>query len=73
MELIPANSDKGPEFFGFCHPSVQHLIQSMPGARKCSQYKWLKFEVKKEGQMYMEADAAVSYSTLSSLPAYHNS
>ncbi|CAM9850386.1 unnamed protein product [Lampetra planeri] len=42
---VPAVSSSGPEFFGFSHPSVQHLIQSCPGARKCSSYKWVRFEV----------------------------
>jgi hypothetical protein len=36
---------RGPEFFGFSHPTIQNLIQSSPGTRKCSSYKWSKFEV----------------------------
>lgn len=37
---------RGPEFFGFSHPTIQNLIQSSPGTRKCSSYKWSKFEVR---------------------------
>ena len=40
--------NKGPEFFGFSHPTIQNLIQSCPGARKCSSYEWQKFEVTKD-------------------------
>ena len=40
--------NKGPEFFGFSHPTIQNLIQSCPGARKCTSYEWQKFEVIKE-------------------------
>lgn len=29
----------GADFFGFSHPTIQNLIQSCPGARKCS--KWV--------------------------------
>ncbi|KAG8229500.1 hypothetical protein J437_LFUL004906, partial [Ladona fulva] len=35
---------RGPEFFGFSHPTIHNLIQSSPGTRKCSNYKWIKFE-----------------------------
>ncbi|KAJ6653355.1 hypothetical protein lerEdw1_009256 [Lerista edwardsae] len=40
-QLEPA----GAEFFGLSHPAIQHLIQSCLGARKCAQYRWLRFEV----------------------------
>ncbi|KAJ7314042.1 hypothetical protein JRQ81_005945 [Phrynocephalus forsythii] len=40
-QLEPA----GAEFFGLSHPAIQHLIQSCPGARKCSGYRWFRFEV----------------------------
>ncbi|XP_070551402.1 uncharacterized protein [Ptychodera flava] len=43
-ELISSEEDSGPEFFGFSHPTIQNLIQSCPGARKCTEYKWKKFE-----------------------------
>lgn len=42
-----SNTGSGPEFFGFSHPTIQYLIQSLPGARKCSKYQWVKFELPK--------------------------
>jgi hypothetical protein len=35
---------RGAEFFGLSHPTVQNLIQSLTGARRCVNYNWLKFE-----------------------------
>ncbi|CAH3171183.1 unnamed protein product, partial [Porites evermanni] len=40
-----SNTGSGPEFFGFSHPTIQYLIQSLPGARKCTKYQWVKFEL----------------------------
>lgn len=52
---------KGPEFFGLSHPTVQNLIQSCPGARKCSSYRWTKFEVSRnDSEVYAEEDASVN-------------
>lgn len=45
-DIVPTRGS-GPEFFGLSHPIVQNLIQSCPGARKCTDYKWIKFEVSK--------------------------
>nr|XP_033815298.1 transforming growth factor beta regulator 1 [Geotrypetes seraphini] len=39
----------GADFFGFSHPTIQNLIQSCPGARKCTNYQWIRFEVCKPG------------------------
>lgn len=33
------------EFFGLSQPTVQNLIQSLPGACRCSGYEWKKIEV----------------------------
>uniref|UniRef100_A0A674BY08 Transforming growth factor beta regulator 1 n=1 Tax=Salmo trutta TaxID=8032 RepID=A0A674BY08_SALTR len=41
----------GADFFGFSHPTVQNLIQSFPGAHKCSNYLWIRFEVCHPGQV----------------------
>ncbi|KAJ8316978.1 hypothetical protein KUTeg_004882 [Tegillarca granosa] len=38
---------KGADFFGLSHPVVQYLIQSCPGSKRCSGYKWIKFEINK--------------------------
>ena len=32
------NTGKGPEFFGFYHPTIQYLIQCLPNADKCEKY-----------------------------------
>lgn len=56
---------RGNDFFGLTHPTIQNLIQSSPGTRKCSGYKWSKFEVSKNGDQYCEdADAALNYESL---------
>ncbi|XP_077467480.1 uncharacterized protein LOC144083466 [Stigmatopora argus] len=39
--IVPSGAD----FFGFSHPTIQNLIQSCPGARKCNNYRWIRFEV----------------------------
>ncbi|XP_047470254.1 transforming growth factor beta regulator 1-like [Penaeus chinensis] len=48
LTIRPEGSDseeRGCRFFGLTHPSVQNVLQACPGARKCSKYKWVKFEV----------------------------
>ncbi|KAL8587199.1 hypothetical protein ACOMHN_013285 [Nucella lapillus] len=37
----------GADFFGLTNPAVQNLIQSCPGAKKCSGYRWVRFEINK--------------------------
>ncbi|ESO93620.1 hypothetical protein LOTGIDRAFT_57671, partial [Lottia gigantea] len=44
LAAMPGN---GIDFFGLSHPLVRNLIQSCPGAKKCSGYKWIKFEINK--------------------------
>lgn len=63
QEIVPLG-DKGADFFGFGHPTIQNLIQSLPGARRCQRYKGVKFEVNREGAYYVEEDVAVNYDTL---------
>ncbi|KAK3610418.1 hypothetical protein CHS0354_016597 [Potamilus streckersoni] len=59
---------KGAEFFGLAHPVVKNLIQSCPGARKCSGYKWVKFEVSKmlsmDSMVSLPDDPAISFPSL---------
>lgn len=56
---------RGPEFFGLSHPTVQNLIQSCPGARKCSSYRWMKFETSRsDAEVYVEEDASVNHSLI---------
>uniref|UniRef100_A0A8B9K422 Transforming growth factor beta regulator 1 n=1 Tax=Astyanax mexicanus TaxID=7994 RepID=A0A8B9K422_ASTMX len=59
---------QGPQvyFFGFSHPTIQNLIQSCPGARKCSNYSWVRFEVCRPGEGQVphtlaEEDASVNF------------
>ncbi|XP_059153615.1 transforming growth factor beta regulator 1-like [Physella acuta] len=56
---------QGLAFFGLSHPVIQNLIQSCPGARKCSRYKWVKFEINKaetnENVAVGTTDPAISY------------
>jgi hypothetical protein len=67
---------KGPDFFGLSHPTVQNLIQSSPGARKCSSYRWVKYEViKSEGSvdsqyLSMDSDVTISFDALQMNPAF---
>ncbi|KAK5643149.1 hypothetical protein RI129_006994 [Pyrocoelia pectoralis] len=56
---------RGNDFFGLTHPSVLNLIQSSPAAKKCSNYKWTKFEVSKNGECYVEdPDTCLSFESL---------
>ncbi|ESN98340.1 hypothetical protein HELRODRAFT_101815 [Helobdella robusta] len=77
-ELLDAiNSVRGPKtvptvpngakFFGLTHPTLQNLIQCFPGARKCPNYKWVRFEVTKDqNEIFIEQDPSVNYSLLDS-------
>jgi len=38
------NTGSGPEFFGFSHPTIQYLIQCLPGAEKCEKYVQQEYE-----------------------------
>ncbi|XP_069803551.1 transforming growth factor beta regulator 1 [Dendropsophus ebraccatus] len=48
-QMITVQENVGEYFFGFTHPTIQNLIQSCPGARKCGSYEWVRFEVWKPG------------------------
>ncbi|XP_032282305.1 transforming growth factor beta regulator 1 isoform X2 [Phoca vitulina] len=65
-KLMPNLLPSGADFFGFSHPTIHNLIQSCPGARKCVNYQWVKFDVWKPGdgqlpQGLPENDATVSF------------
>ncbi|XP_026230220.1 transforming growth factor beta regulator 1 [Anabas testudineus] len=60
--IVPSGAD----FFGFSHPTIQNLIQSCPGARKCSNYRWIRFEVCRPGDGQVphslsEDDASINF------------
>jgi len=38
------NTGSGPEFFGFSNPTIQYLIQCLPGAEACEKYVRQTFE-----------------------------
>ncbi|XP_056622684.1 transforming growth factor beta regulator 1 isoform X2 [Triplophysa dalaica] len=66
--IVPSGAD----FFGFSHPTIQNLIQSCPGARKCSNYQWVRFEVCRPGDGQVahglsEDDAAVNFESFQRL------
>ncbi|KAM4590392.1 transforming growth factor beta regulator 1 isoform 1-T2 [Fundulus diaphanus] len=63
---VPPIIPSGADFFGFSHPTIQNLIQSCPGARKCSNYRWIRFEVCRPGDGQLphglsEDDASISF------------
>jgi len=58
-----ATTDAGAKFFGLAHPTVQYLIQSCAGARKCVNYRCARFELSRgESDAYDDDDASVSAS-----------
>ncbi|CAG9837551.1 unnamed protein product [Diabrotica balteata] len=62
---VVSTRPRGHDFFGLSHPTVLHLIQSYPGVRRCANYKWIKFEVSKNCDMYTDDnDAGLSYEYL---------
>ncbi|XP_038609331.1 transforming growth factor beta regulator 1 [Tachyglossus aculeatus] len=65
-KLLPSVLPAGADFFGFSHPTIHNLIQGCPGARKCVNYQWVKFDVCKPGdgqvpQGLPENDAAMNF------------
>ncbi|XP_023987004.1 transforming growth factor beta regulator 1 [Physeter macrocephalus] len=63
---MPNVHPSGADFFGFSHPTIHNLIQSCPGARKCVNYQWVKYDVCKPGDSLpppgqLENDAATSF------------
>ncbi|XP_075420266.1 transforming growth factor beta regulator 1-like [Tenrec ecaudatus] len=68
-KVMPNLLPSGPDFFGFSHPTIHNLIQSCPGARKCVNYQWVKFDVCKPGdgrlpQGWLENNAAMNFEAL---------
>ncbi|KAI8498454.1 transforming growth factor beta regulator 1 [Branchiostoma belcheri] len=57
----------GSDFFGFSNPTIQNLIQSCPGARKCTKYKWVKFDACRSSKTDTDAeeeDLTLSFTAL---------
>ena len=71
MQLLDTTKLNGAEFFGLTHPSVQNLVQSCPGAKKCTNYRWIKFEVAKtESAVYKpdESNTCIYYDAFLQMP-----
>lgn len=63
---------RGNEFFGLSHPTILNLIQSSPGTRKCTNYKWSKFEVGKNPDVPDEHDPSLNFEALQRSISYNN-
>ncbi|XP_022900888.2 transforming growth factor beta regulator 1 [Onthophagus taurus] len=62
---VVSTRPRGNDFFGLSHPTVLNLIQTSPGTRKCSNYKWSKFEVSKtDDKVVDDADACLNFNLL---------
>uniref|UniRef100_A0A2R5L7T7 Putative transforming growth factor beta regulator 1 n=2 Tax=Ornithodoros turicata TaxID=34597 RepID=A0A2R5L7T7_9ACAR len=60
--IVPAA--RGADFFALSHPTVQNLVQSCPGARKCQNYRWIRFEVSRSASHpteRLDGDPYLSY------------
>ena len=67
---VPMATDGGAEFFGLAHPTVQYLIQSCAGARKCVNYRCARFELSRgETDTHCEEDSSVNVSLFDRLSA----
>lgn len=61
---VVTTTPRGNEFFGLSHPTILNLIQSSPGTRKCTNYKWSKFEVGRNPDFIDDNDPALNYDML---------
>lgn len=62
---VVSTRPRGNEFFGLTHPTALHLLQSSPGTRKCTNYKWTRFEISKSAETSQDYnDAGLSYDYL---------
>lgn len=69
-QLKITNSGSGPEFTGFSHPTISWMIQCLPNANLCSDYRWQDFEVMPAYQVPTRKwDAPPLPSTISETPA----
>lgn len=66
--IVPAA--RGADFFALPHPTIQNLVQSCPGARKCPNYRWVRFEVSRSASLQTEridGDPYLSYAAFRQL------
>ena len=72
VKLVDSSSPDGAEFFGLTHPSVQNLIQSLPGAKDAANYHWTKYVIAKtETAVYKppETNPGIYYQAFVKQPA----
>ena len=70
-DIVNESRDRAQEFFGVSHPTIQNLIQGLPGASSCASYRWLRFEECKPEERakiahWYESDPTVCYDGLQS-------
>jgi len=53
-----SNSASGPDYFGFTSSTIAKLIQDLPNAKKCKNYKWQKFETTSGKSLKKATEAA---------------
>jgi len=53
-----SNSASGPDYFGFTSSTIAKLIQDLPNAKKCKNYKWQKFETTSGRSLKKATEAA---------------
>lgn len=66
--IVPAA--RGADFFALPHPTIQNLVQSCPGARKCANYRWVRFEVSRSATdetERLDSDPYLSYAAFRQL------
>lgn len=66
--IVPAA--RGADFFALPHPTIQNLVQSCPGARKCPNYRWVRFEVSRSATdetERLDSDPYLSYAAFRQL------
>ncbi|KAH9362474.1 hypothetical protein HPB48_015612 [Haemaphysalis longicornis] len=66
--IVPAA--RGADFFALSHPTIQNLVQSCPGARKCPNYRWVRFEVSRSAideTERLDSDPYLSYAAFRQL------
>lgn len=62
---VVSTKPRGNDFFGLSHPTVLHLVQGSPKARKCANYRWTKFEIAKYNEPPIEeVDASLNFDML---------
>ena len=73
VQLVDSSEPDGAQFFGLTHPTIQNLIQSLPGAKDCGNYTWTKYVIAKtENAVYKpeETNPGIYYDAFVKQPAH---